>query len=368
MQQEKLTLQAELFSNRLAKRYRHLKKWARKNRTTCYRIYDKDIPEIPIACDLYTFLPSDIDDKLSAIQLYNEVSSAISSNSKNAPALIEDELRRTYLTLYLYERPYKKSSEEEDIWLKEMSIKAAGTIGIEPSNVIIKTRRHQGLNEEGVKSQYEKIRNTSSICGTIFEQGQLFYINLSDYIDSGLFLDHRILRSTIRTICERKSVLNLFCYTGSFSVYAAEGRASFVESVDMSHTYIEWAKKNMELNGFTDPDKYKYTRCDAVEFIKTGAKRKYDIIILDPPTFSNSKKTESTLDINRDWLNLISDSFNLLTLGGTLYFSTNSRRLKFEENLIKDKFKCSILDISEKTISEDYRNAKIHRVWEIKKL
>ena len=204
-------------------------------------------------------------------------------------------------------------------------------------------------------------------------------MNLTDYIDTGLFLDHRLLRREIREQSNGKSVLNLFCYTGSFSVYAAEGKARRITSVDMSRTYLSWAKKNLELNEFNPQNEYKYSFIcqDAVKYLKARRSEKeakdginrFDLIILDPPTFSNSKDTDTVLDINRNWPELVADALSLLNEGGSLYFSTNSRRLKFEEDRLPkaadgaSRYRAE--DISQRTISEDYRNQKIHRVWKI---
>lgn len=368
MTQNKIQFQKELLENRIAKNLKNLRKWARKNRITCYRIYDKDIPEIPLAIDIYSFLPDHIDDKLSLARFIGMVNDAVSANSKEGLEFIDQEKKRTYIHMYLYERPYEKNAEEEDQWLLEMKKTIAKVTGIDEERVIIKHRRKQTDGEK--RSQYEKIASEKTIRGLVQEQGQFFIVNLSDYIDTGLFFDHRPLRKIVREESAGKRVLNLFCYTGSFSVYAAEGNASFVESVDLSNTYIDWARTNMSRNGFDSKDKFKYTTNDVFEFLEIKSKstnennvEKYDLIILDPPTFSNSKKTRNTLNINRDWPKLVELCASILNPKGTLYFSTNSRELKFEEEKIPSGFSCT--DISQKTIPEDYRNKKIHRVWKI---
>ena len=373
--EEKNRYQSELFANRLAKNLKQLRKWARRSRVTCYRLYDRDIPEIPLACDIYTFLPAEITDKMEAARFLMEQNTAISANGPEARQIILEETQPTYAHIYLYERPYEKDDAEEDEWLKTMAAAAAKTLGLEHGHVITKTRRHQSDN--GKRDQYDKIDSQIHISGTIQEQGQLFKVNLTDYIDTGIFFDHRPLRDTVRSECAGKTVLNLFCYTGSFSVYAAEGRAKRVESVDMSKTYTEWAKSNLKLNGFTDEEKYPVCRQDAVGFLnqknaevpnKEGTNR-YDIIILDPPTFSNSKRTDTTLDINRDWISLVAKCLGILNPGGTLYFSTNSRRLKFDSTLLPSQDGTELYeatDITSKTVPEDYRNSRIHRAWKIK--
>lgn len=361
--------QAQLFSNRLSKNFKQLKKWARKNRVTCYRLYDKDIPEIPLCADLYAFLPADIETKMEAAAYYARLNSAIAENKPEVNALLADEAQRTYLHLYLYERPYEKDEEEEKQWLKEMSAAAAKVLAIPETNIILKTRKKQTENKK--RAQYEKQENEVSVKGTVFEQGQLFYVNLSDYIDTGLFFDHRPLRAMVRQQAQGKRVLNLFSYTSSFSVYAAEGKASFIESVDLSNTYTEWSKNNMALNGF-EGDRYSFISADVIQYLYDREKeadhnsefKKFDLIVLDPPTFSNSKKTDTMLDINRDWCELMRLCSRILTEDGILYFSTNSRKLVFDENKIPANAVCR--EITQKTIPEDYRNTKIHRVWEIK--
>ena len=228
--------QAQLFSNRLKKKYKELRKWARKNRISCYRLYDRDIPEIPVSLDLYEFLPSDVTTPLEVARFLSEQNANLSANN---PQTEQDIKQRTYAILYLYERPYQKEDSEEELWLSLMAQAAADVLGIPLQNIITKMRRHQ----KG-KSQYEKIEDspikyendTQNITGLVQEQGQIFKINLGTYLDNGLFFDHRTLRSIVRDTCSNKDVLNLFCYTGSFSVYAAQGNAKSVESVDLSNT------------------------------------------------------------------------------------------------------------------------------------
>ena len=376
---DKTRYQAEIFGHRLSKNYNQLKKWARKNGITCYRLYDRDIPEVPLAVDLYRLMPEELFTKFQAERLLNKERDAVSANGPNAAEVVKAGLEKSYLHIYLYQRPYEKDEAEEEKWLSAMADCASETLQIERDHVIIKTRKKLSGNESGRTEQYEKINSGKHITGTIFEQGQLFNVNLTDYLDTGIFLDHRLLRKIVREKSAGKSVLNLFCYTGSFSVYAAEGKARRIESVDMSKTYLAWAQENLSLNDFNPLDSHKYIfeRQDVVSYLKQKKadvdngkeKKRYDIIILDPPTFSNSKRTETTLDINRDWPELVSDCLTLLSEEGTLYFSTNSRRLSFEADLLpKDEngsSRYSAREITAKTISQDYRNQKIHRVWEI---
>ncbi|WP_294430948.1 class I SAM-dependent methyltransferase [uncultured Treponema sp.] len=367
---EQNAYQAQIFSNRLAKRYKLLRKWARRERVTCYRLYDRDIPEVPLAVDLYEFLPEGMDSKIECAKFLRDEENRISANDLSAA---KEKNERLYVHLYLYERPYEKSDGDEQIWLEEMTKAVSKTLEIPENRVIQKLRKKQ----KG-ENQYEKLKSERTVESYVQECGQLFKVNLSDYLDTGLFFDHRPLRQTVRSTCAGKSVLNLFCYTGSFSVYAAEGKASRVESVDLSNTYLEWAKFNFALNDF-DPEspKFVFTRADVTGFLNqklaevpnSEGTNRYDIIILDPPTFSNSKATRNTLDINRDWSELVKKCVNLLNPKGTLYFSTNSHRLKFDENLIPKlsvyNTEISVTDLTEKSLSEDFKGTKAHRLWKI---
>ena len=427
--------QAQLFSNRLKKKYKELRKWARKNRISCYRLYDRDIPEIPVSLDLYEFLPSDVTTPLEVARFLSEQNANLSANN---PQTEQDIKQRTYAILYLYERPYQKEDSEEELWLSLMAQAAAEVLGIPLQNIIIKMRRHQ----KG-KSQYEKIEDSRIKCGNdttsgvwndkpstngndkikqsmsssgltrgslpqksspditglVQEQGQIFKINLGTYLDNGLFFDHRPLRSIVRDTCSNKDVLNLFCYTGSFSVYAAQGNAKSVESVDLSNTYLAWAKENLIQNGFSDKKKYIFTRQDCIQFLQekalaqkaklneeknsvsnqrmTSSQNKdliskaktYDLIILDPPTFSNSKNTTNVLDINKQWPQLVKDCLNILNPKGVLYFSTNSERLKFDQTQIPPKtisgLSVNVQDITNQTIPNDYAQKIPHHCWKI---
>ena len=368
---EKNAYQAELFSNRLKRKYKELRKQMRKNRVSCYRLYDRDIPEVPVSLDLYEFLPDGIDSVLEAARFMAAQNERLSAND---PAVEKEIKERTYAVLYLYERPYEKSDDEEALWLDAMADAAASVIGIDKSHIIKKSRGHKSHKDD---EQYQKNENQIAVEGLVQEQGQLFRLDLTSYLDTGLFFDHRPLRASVRDTCSKKRVLNLFCYTGSFSVYAAQGNAAFVESVDLSNTYLAWAKDNMKLNGFTDKKKYVFTRTDCQVFLqekavsakggKLAPEEFYDLIILDPPTFSNSKATSDVLDINRDWPQLVKDCLNILAPGGKLYFSTNSERIKFDISKIPPKTAAGSeftwKEITEQTIPVDFAGKKPHKVW-----
>ena len=377
----KTSYQAELFSNRLKRKYKELRKQMRKNRVSCYRLYDRDIPEVPVSLDLYEFLPDGVDSVLEAARFMAAQNERLSAND---PAVEKEIKERTWAVLYLYERPYEKSDEEEEAWLQAMAEAAASLLGIDVTHIIKKSRGHKSHKDGEENAQYQKnsqaelnARHTelvspSPVEGLIQEQGQLFRLDLTSYLDTGLFFDHRPLRATVRDTCSKKRVLNLFCYTGSFSVYAAQGNAKYVESVDLSNTYLSWAKDNMKLNGFSDKKQYEFTRADCIRFLqekavaaKSGNLTKeelYDLIILDPPTFSNSKATTDVLDINRDWPQLVKDCLNILAPGGRLYFSTNSEKIKFDISKIPPKtangtdFECK--EITEQTIPVDFAGKK----------
>ena len=371
---EKNAYQAELFSNRLKRKYKELRKQMRKNRISCYRLYDRDIPEVPVSLDLYEFLPDGVDSVMEAARFMSDQNERLSAND---PAIEKEIKERTWAVLYLYERPYEKSEEEETLWLDAMAKAAADILGIDKSHIIKKSRGHKSHKED---EQYQKNDSQIAIEGLVQEQGQLFRVDLTSYLDTGLFFDHRPLRATVRDTSSKKRVLNLFCYTGSFSVYAAQGNASYVESVDLSNTYLAWAKDNMKLNGFTDKKKYEFIRADCQVFLqekavaakggKLAAEELYDLIILDPPTFSNSKATNDVLDINRDWPQLVKDCLNILAPGGTLYFSTNSERIKFDISKIPPKTAAGSeftwKEITEQTISADFAGKKPHKAWEFK--
>jgi 23S rRNA (guanine2445-N2)-methyltransferase / 23S rRNA (guanine2069-N7)-methyltransferase len=314
MPSDKDLRQAEYFRNRVSKNEKALRKWARTQGVEALRLYDRDIPEVPLALDRY------------------------------GDALL----------LALYERPYEKDEALEAEWLGLMGLAAAEALGIEPGSVFTKTRRRQ----RG-EAQYERLGKDKAE-RIVREGGLSFVVNLSDYLDTGLFLDHRPTRAMVRAESSGKAVLNLFAYTGSFSVYAASGGASSVTSVDLSNTYLSWASRNLELNGFSGPA-YPLVRADVGAFLESAsaAGRRWDLIVADPPTFSNSKGAARDFDANEDWPALLRSCAALLSPGGRLYFSTNSRRLKWSPEEAPGDWE----DISAATIPPDFRDAKAHRCW-----
>jgi len=348
--------QAQMLANRVKKRFKHLQKWAKRSGVEAFRLYDRDIPEIPLVLDLYGGV----------------VSGA------------------------LYKRPYEKDPAEEALWLETMREAVAQSLKMAPDNVIIKQReRKHG------ESQYEKVAERG-LTREIREGKYKFKVNLSDYLDTGLFLDRRALRATVGAEARGKRVLNLFCYTASFSVYAAGGGALSTDSVDLSNTYLDWARENFALNGIEAqrlrPEEYfagsvfftshsvagsqlqplnpgpplnRLIRADVTAFLERAlAERRanesrytWDSIILDPPAFSNSTMARADFDLKRDYVPLLADCLALLSPGGALWFSANARSFKasaeeLEKTLGEKASGLRVEDISGKVIDEDFRGKK----------
>lgn len=294
-----------MFRNRLEKVYRHLGKQARRQGITCYRIYDHDLPEFPF--------------------------------------IIEDYEGRLYVSEY--KRRHGLSDEEHERWLEECLVIMSSVTGIAREMVFTKLRQRK----ENRESQYQKLAEEKNEF-VVEEAGLKFIVNLSDYLDTGLFLDHRITRRMVQDEAKEKRVLNLFCYTGSFSVYAAAGSAAEVVSVDLSKTYLAWAERNMQLN-FPAYSSHQIVHADVLQYVKTLPANRFDLIVMDPPTFSNSKRMEDILDIQRDHVSLINDCLKTLAPGGILYFSTNYTKFQLDE---KNLLATSIKDITKATTPFDF--------------
>jgi len=308
-----------MIANRLKKNYKHLSKWARRKNIQCYRVYDADLPEFSAAIDIYN--------DWVHVQEYQ------------APSSID----------------IRKARQR----FKQIVAVVPEALGIDKSHMVFKQRQQQKGQQ-----QYEKQANKGYDI-TVEENGLKFIVNLDDYLDTGLFLDHRDVRAKIREMSQGKDVLNLFAYTGSVSVYAAEGGAKSVTTIDMSNTYLEWAKHNFEINEL-DSDNYHFIKSDCMKWLKAQDSRSktYDLIFLDPPTFSNSKSMESVFDVQKDHVYLIKQCMKLLNLGGVLVFSNNFRKFKLDTKALEDY---DIEDITKATLPEDFkRNPKIHHCWLIK--
>ncbi|MHB8902159.1 MAG: bifunctional 23S rRNA (guanine(2069)-N(7))-methyltransferase RlmK/23S rRNA (guanine(2445)-N(2))-methyltransferase RlmL [Thermoguttaceae bacterium] len=316
---EKAREQAEIFRNRLVKRARHLRRWPRKQGITCYRLYERDEPQVPLVVDRY-----------------------------------EDCLHITE-----YERPHDRSPAEHADWLDLMARTAADALEVDRDKVFLKRRERQ----RGAR-QHERLGEDNRLF-IVGEGGLKFQVNLSDYVDTGLFLDHRITRSMVRQEAEGKRFLNLFGYTGAFTVYAAAGGAKSTVTVDLSNTYLQWARENLALNNLEGPA-HQLVRSDAVEYLeRLPARPCFDLAVVDPPTFSNSKRTEDIWDVQRDHAALLHAVFLRMATGGVVYFSTNFRRFKLAEGELQG---VAVREISRQTVPADFRNRRIHRCWRMVRL
>lgn len=295
-----------MFHNRLQKVYRHRHKQAKRMHISCYRIYDHDLPEFPFSIELY-----------------------------------EDKI---YLAEYL--RRHGMTDEEHDTWLNTCMEVINEITGIKKDNIFVRQRKKMSHRDE----QYEKIDSKRDFF-TVEENGLKFLVNLTDYLDTGLFLDHRTTRQMAKAMALGKRVLNLFCYTGSFSVYTAAGGAASVTSVDLSKTYLSWAEDHMTINRYKDKDRYFFVHADVKQYLKTLAPNSFDLVIMDPPTFSNSKRMKDFLDIQRDHVELINDVLAAITPQGTLFFSTNYTKFILETEQIKAS---DIKDITKATTPFDF--------------
>lgn len=290
-----------MFQNRLAKVYRHLGKLARKLQVSCYRVYDHDIPEFPFCIEFYG-------DKLYVAE---------------------------------YKRAHGMTEEAHDEWMEQSLEVISAVLQVSVANIFLKLRQRK----PGRLGQYQKVDEVQHEF-EVEENSLRFIVNLSDYLDTGLFLDHQVTRQLVREQSQDKRVLNLFAYTGSFSVYAAAGGAKEVVTVDLSNTYLHWAERNMQLNGFVLPNTFSFIQADVKKYLKTLPQDYFDLVVMDPPTFSNSKRMDDFLDIQRDHVELINDCLKAMKPGSLLYFSTNFRKFvldseKINATAIKDSTKAT---------------------------
>lgn len=303
--------------NRLAKNLSKLRPWARKNNITCYRVYDADLPEYAVAIDLY--------DRHVQVQEYQ------------APKTID---------------PGRAKARLRDVMLV-----IPDALDVDPRDVFLKVRKRQRGAE-----QYDK-QGEDGRFYRVEEGPCTFYVNFTDYLDTGLFLDHRPLRTKLAAGCTGLHFLNLFAYTGTASVAAAHGGARSTTSVDMSRTYLGWAERNLRANGF-DLGQHELVQADVLGWLEDAPSDSYDVILLDPPTFSNSKRMTDTFDVQRDHLPLLRATDRLLAPGGTLYFSNNAKRFKLDPQVAEF---CDVREITDKTVPQDFKRSKPHQSWRITK-
>ena len=296
----------QMFENRLLKVYKHKSKLAKRQGITCYRVYDHDLPEFPFCIELY-----------------------------------ED---KVYLAEYL--RRHGMTDEEHEAWLEICVDCICKLLNVENENVYIKQRKRKANRHD----QYEKTDSKQEYF-TVEENGFKFLINLTDYLDTGLFLDHRITRKMVQDECAQKRVLNLFAYTGSFSVYSAFGKAATVTTVDLSKTYLQWAEDNFAINLLKDANKYSFIHADVKQYLKILQPNSFDLVIMDPPTFCNRKRMKDILSIQEDHVELIEDVLQALSPNGVLYFSTNYTKFILDVENIKAS---SIKDITRATTPFDF--------------
>lgn len=295
-----------MFTNRLQKVYKHRHKQAVRQGISCYRVYDHDLPEFPFCIELY-----------------------------------ED---KVYLAEYL--RRHGMTDEEHEQWLEDCVAVIAELLQVKDENIYIKQRRRKANRQE----QYEKVDDKKEFF-TVLENGHKFLVNLTDYLDTGLFLDHRITRQMVQKECAEKRVLNLFAYTGSFSVYAAAGKARSVTTVDLSKTYLTWAEDNFTINVLKDAENFQFVHADVKQYLKTLVPESFDLTIIDPPTFSNSKRMKDILDIQRDHVELLNDVLAATVTGGIVYFSTNYTKFIIDTAAINAT---EIKDITKATTPFDF--------------
>jgi len=309
-------------ANRIRKRRRHLGRWARRNGITCLRIYDRDIPESPAIVDWY-----DGEAVVWALPRHRDESDSV------APA-----------------------------WREELSREVSEGLDLEPSKVHLKIRQRQQPGKG-----YGKVEQGRAL-RIVGEFGLKFEVNLSDYLDTGLFLDHRDLRRRVREMASGLRFLNLFAYTGSFTCYALAGGARASVTVDMSGTYLDWARRNFQLNGFTPGPSHRFELSETQTYLEEASRggEAFDLIVCDPPTFSNSKRMrESSFAVERDHPSLLVSCLRLLAPGGTLIFSTNARKFRLAAGWLPSGF--SMEDWTVATMPEDFKGSRIHQCWAIQR-
>lgn len=305
---------ADALVNRVLKNARHLARWAKREGLEAWRVYERDIPEYPYAIDRYG----------------------------------------DWLHVQLFEgkRPIAEHAVESHLEA------LAAALDVPRAQVVLKVRRRQrGL------AQYEKLAPAGHAFH-VRERGLVFEVDLLRYLDTGLFLDHRETRRMVGAEAQDRRMLNLFAYTGSFSVYAAAGGAHSTTTVDMSHTYQDWSARNLALNGYADGARHRLVAADVTRYLDDAvrARERYDLIVLDPPSFSNSKRMQDSFDVQRDQVPLLRATLNVLAPGGVLYFSNNRQGFRLEPALAS---LAHFEDITARTTPEDFKRTRPHVCWRV---
>jgi 23S rRNA (cytosine1962-C5)-methyltransferase len=304
------------FANRLRKNARHWGRWARRQSISCYRIYDRDLPEYPLAVDVY--------EDHAHVQEF-------ATRRRDADPVTQQQ------------------------WQEQVQTVVGEVLEIPHDAVACKLRQPQKGS-----SQYTRTGSTGEDI-VVREDGLDLIVNLHAYLDTGLFLDHRDTRRMVRSQAAGKRFLNLFSYTGSFTVYAAAGGAGSSVTVDLSNRYLDWARRNLELNGLHSRA-HRLVRSDVFRYLETvpANGERFDLIVLDPPSFSNSAAMTRILDVQRDHVELINRCLRLLAPGGVLYFSTNLRRFVLNRDRLAP---CRVEEITNLTVPEDFRRHRPHQCW-----
>ena len=306
---------AEDYANRLRKNVKKLEKWARQEGIECYRLYDADLPDYNVAVDRYA----------------------------------------DWVVVQEYAPPKTVDAQKARQRLLDVIAATITVLGIAPNKLVLKTRERQ----KG-KNQYQKMNEKGEFM-EVSEYNARLWVNLTDYLDTGLFLDHRIARRMLGQMSKGKDFLNLFSYTGSASVHAGLGGAASTTTVDMSRTYLEWAERNLRLNGLTGRQ-HRLMQADVMGWLRETDEQ-FDLIFIDPPTFSNSKRMEEAFDVQRDHLSLMKDLKRMLRKGGTIMFSNNKRGFRMDHDGLAE-LGLKAQDITQKTQSQDFaRNRQIHNCW-----
>jgi 23S rRNA (cytosine1962-C5)-methyltransferase len=307
-----------MFENRLRKNVKHFRKWARARGLTAYRVYDRDVPEYTYAVDVYA--------------------------------------DRVHLVEYPRRRALKSLEEQR----AEVLATVTAVLEVPPERIHVKTH----LPQPWGRSQYGRVGEGTERL-VVEEQGLKFWVNLGDYLDTGLFMDHRLTRARVRDEAKGRSFLNLFCYTGAFTVYAAAGGASRTLSVDLSNTYLDWAEENLALNGLSDT-RHTLLRADAMAWVQDQRREPgqlFDLVVCDPPSFSTSKKMQGSFNVQRDHVRLLEGIRELMAPGGVLYFSTNFLGFELKDTAVRGYE--GVEELTPGSIPEDFQRQEIHRCWRL---